>query len=118
AERTMRTCLAVSSHLSEKQIDAERIKASEWLFIEGYVFANPETGQGAIREALKVARKHGVKVAITCSDAFVVDVFGDAFFPALAQADLLFCNATEAQAVAKATSVAEAFAKLKPMVPS
>lgn len=118
AERTMRTCLAVSSHLSEKHIDAERIRASEWLFIEGYVFANPDTSQGAIREALKVARKHGVKVAITCSDAFVVDVFGDAFFPALAQADLLFCNATEAQAVAKASTPSEAFAKLKTMVPS
>ena len=80
----MRTCLAVSSHLSARHVDAERIKAAEWLFIEGYVFANPETGQGAIREAIQVARKNGVKVAITCSDAFVVEVFGDAFFAALA----------------------------------
>src|SRR4051794_12871348 len=50
AERTMRTCLAVSSHLSDKHVEVERIKASQWLFIEGYVFANPATGQGAIRE--------------------------------------------------------------------
>jgi sugar/nucleoside kinase (ribokinase family) len=84
AERTMRTCLAVSSHLSDRHVDVERIKSSQWLFIEGYVFANPDTGQGAIREAIAVARKHGVKVAVTCSDAFVVDVFSDAFFPALA----------------------------------
>lgn len=118
AERTMRTCLAVSSQLSEKHIDIERIKAAQWLFIEGYVFANPDTGQGAIREALSVAKKHGVKVAITCSDAFVVDVFGDAFFPALAQADLLFCNAAEACAVAKTKSAADAFGKLKNLVPA
>jgi sugar/nucleoside kinase (ribokinase family) len=116
AERTMRTCLAVSSHLSEKHVDAERIKASRWLFIEGYVFANPDTGQGAIREALAIAKKDGVKVALTCSDAFVVDVFGDAFFSALVQADLLFCNAAEACAAAKTTSAAEAFTKLKSMV--
>src|SRR3954453_10088169 len=45
AERTMRTCLAVASHLSAKHVDAERIKNSEWLFIEGYVFANPATAQ-------------------------------------------------------------------------
>jgi len=118
AERTMRTCLAVSSQLSARHVDAERIKASEWLFIEGYVFANPESGQGAIREAIQVARKNGVKVAITCSDAFVVDVFADAFFPALAETDLLFCNAAEACAVTRTQSSAEAFDKLKGKVGS
>src|SRR5215467_6446418 len=78
AVRTMRTCLAVSSHLSHRHVDEERIKDSEWLFIEGYVFANPDTGQTAIREAIKIAKQGGTKVAITCSDAFVVHVFGDA----------------------------------------
>jgi sugar/nucleoside kinase (ribokinase family) len=118
AERTMRTCLAVSSHFSERHIDEARIQASEWLFIEGYLFANPATGQGAIRHALELAKRHGVKVAITCSDAFVVDVFGDAFFEALKQADLIFCNAVEAQAVTKSTSPSEAFTRLKGMVPA
>jgi sugar/nucleoside kinase (ribokinase family) len=117
AERTMRTCLAVSSHLSDRHVDVERIKSSQWLFIEGYVFANPDTGQAAIREAIAVAKKHGVKVAVTCSDAFVVDVFGDAFFPALAHTDLLFCNAVEACAVTRTKSPDEAFEKLKSMVP-
>src|SRR6478735_9363001 len=70
AERTMRTCLAVSSHLAAKHVDEDRVKNSEWLFVEGYVFANPDTGQGAIRRALEVARANGVKVAVTCSDAF------------------------------------------------
>src|SRR5262249_21511291 len=57
AERTVRTCLAVSSHLSARHVDEERIKNSQWLFVEGYVFANPETGQGAIREAIRLAKK-------------------------------------------------------------
>jgi sugar/nucleoside kinase (ribokinase family) len=118
AERTMRTCLAVSSHLAARHVDEARIKNSEWLFIEGYVFANPATGQGAIREAIRVARQHGVKIAVTCSEAFVVEVFGDAFFEALKSTDLLFCNETEARAVAKAPNVQEAFARLKGMVPS
>src|SRR5207248_9852851 len=61
AERTMRTCLAVSSHLAARHVDERRIKDSEWLFVEGYVFANPDTGQGAIREAVRLAKKHGVK---------------------------------------------------------
>jgi sugar/nucleoside kinase (ribokinase family) len=118
AERTMRTCLAVSSHLAARHVDEGRIRDSEWLFLEGYVFANPATGQGAIREALRVAKKHGVKVALTCSEAFVVNVFGDAFFEALKQVDLLFCNSSEACAVAKAGNAQEAFARLKGLVPS
>jgi sugar/nucleoside kinase (ribokinase family) len=39
--------------------------ASEWLFVEGYVFANPNTGQHAIRERCEPPA-HGVKVAVTC----------------------------------------------------
>src|SRR5262245_38406099 len=118
AERTMRTSLAVSSHLAARHVDAERIMASEWLFIEGYVFANPHTGQTAIRAALKLAKQHNTKVAITCSEAFIVQGFGGPFREALAQADLLFCNETEACAVAGASKAEEAFRKLKDVVPS
>src|SRR5438552_11128111 len=32
AERTMRTCLAVSSHLAAKHVDAQRIRVPAWLF--------------------------------------------------------------------------------------
>lgn len=118
AERTMRTCIAVSGHLSDRHVDAERIRNSDWLFVEGYVFANPETGQGAVRRAIEVAKAAGVKVALTCSDAFVVNVFGEAFFAAMKQADLLFCNATEAQAVTGEATAQAAFAKLKEFVPN
>jgi len=118
AERTMRTCLAVSSHLAAKHVDEERIKKSEWLFIEGYLFANPGTGQHAIREAVKIAKANNTKIAVTCSEAFVVHVFGDALFETLKQADLLFCNASEACALAQADTAESAFKKLKDIVPS
>jgi sugar/nucleoside kinase (ribokinase family) len=118
AERTMRTCLGVSSHLAARHVAEERIRGAQWLFIEGYVFANPDTGQGAIREALRLARQHGTKVAVTCSEAFVVQAFGEAFFEALGAADLLFCNAAEACAVTNAASADEAFARLKELVSS
>ena len=118
AERTMRTCLAVSSHLADRHVDEDRIKKSDWLFIEGYVFANPATGQGAIRKAISLAKQHGTKIALTCSEAFIVEVFGGPFHEALGQADLLFCNETEACAVAKAPHAEAAFRKLKDLVPS
>lgn len=118
AERTMRTCLAVSSHLSARHVDPHRIRNSQWLFVEGYVLANPDTGQGAVREAVRVAREHGVKIALTCSEAFIVEVFGDAFRSALAHTDLLFCNAAEARAVTQAADAASAFEKLRGIVPN
>jgi sugar/nucleoside kinase (ribokinase family) len=118
AERTMRTCLAVSSHLAARHVDAERLGKSEWLFVEGYLIANPENGQGAVREALRQAKQHGVRVALTCSEAFIVNVFGDVFREVLRQSDLLFCNASEACAVTGAATAAEAFGRLKGMVPS
>src|SRR5437763_1502464 len=83
------------------------VEADEGLFVEGYLFANPRTGQHAVREAIRAAKAHGVKVALTCSDAFVPQVFGDAFKEALKQSDLLFCNAGEANAVAGGSSAAD-----------
>lgn len=118
AERTMRTCLAVSSHLAARHVPTDRVAAAEWLFLEGYVFANPHTGQHAIREALRAAKASGTKVALTCSDAFVPQTFGDAFREALKQTDLLFCNAAEAIAVAGGADAHEAFARLKGLVPN
>ncbi len=116
AERTMRTCLAVASHLAAPHVDEERIANSEWLFIEGYVFANPETGQHAIRKAIQIAKSHGTKIALTCSDAFVPNVFSDVFHEALSQSDLLFCNAPEAEAVTKTASSDDAFKALRDLV--
>jgi sugar/nucleoside kinase (ribokinase family) len=117
AERTMRTCLAVSSRLTAEHVDSDVIAESQWLFIEGYVFANPDTGQHAIRESIKIAKENGTKVAITCSDAFIPEVFGDVFQAALADCDLLFCNAAEAQALTGQSDAQHAFAKLKHAVP-
>ncbi|MEO8260055.1 MAG: adenosine kinase [Acidobacteriota bacterium] len=118
AERTMRTCLGVSSHLAARHVDEARIRDSEWLFIEGYVFANPETGQTAIQEALRVAKRHGTRIAITCSDAFVAQVFAAPLNSALEQAELLFCNETEACAITGASGAENAFNKLADIVPS
>jgi sugar/nucleoside kinase (ribokinase family) len=118
AERTMRTCLGVASHLSDRHVDEQRIKDSEWLFIEGYVFANPATGQTAIRESIKIAKQNGTKIAVTCSEAFIPQVFGEALNQALDQADLLFCNEVEACSLGNAKNASEAFAKLKGRIPS
>lgn len=120
AERTMRTCLGVNTHLSAEHVrtDADLIRESAWLFVEGYLFANPETGQEAVKEAVAIAKENGTKVAVTCSEAFIVQVFGRALHEVLKQTELFFCNANEANAVANTNDAAEAFAKLKSLVPN
>lgn len=120
AERTMRTCLAVSAHLSAEHVRADRqlIEQSAWLFIEGYLFSNGDAGQGAVREAIRIAKESGTQVAITCSEAFIVHVFGEHLAEALKQTDLFFCNASEACAAANARDSQEAFQKLADVVPN
>lgn len=117
-ERTMRTFLGVASHLAAKHVDRERIASSKWLFIEGYVFANPDTGQHAIREAIRIARAENTKIALTCSDSFIPEVFGSVFQEALTQSDLVFCNATESMAITKSDSPRQAFEKLQQIIPA
>ncbi len=118
AERTMRTCLGIASHLSERHVDEDRIAKSKWLFVEGYVFANPDTGQHAIRKAIAIAKHHGTKIAITCSEAFIPSVFAEAFHEALQSTDLLFCNAPEAIAATRTQTSNSAFEALRGLVPN
>jgi len=73
----------------------------EWLFIEGYVFANPDAGQTAVREAIPHRQTTWHQSRHHCSEAFVPQVFADAFHDALQHTDLLFCNEAEACAVAQ-----------------
>jgi sugar/nucleoside kinase (ribokinase family) len=114
----MRTCLGVSNHIDARHVDEARLSQSEWLFLEGYVFCNGEIGAGAIREAVRIAKEHHTRVAVTCSEAFVVHNCGGLFREILSQTDLLFANASEAMAVTGASDAIGAFAALKEIVPS
>jgi len=118
AERTMIVNLGVSSSLAAHHVDERRLKNADWLFVEGYTLANPQAGESAVREAVRLARQHDVRIALTCSEAFVVTQTGGAFSETLAQTDLLFCNASEAGAVTGKASAQEAFAALANTIPS
>lgn len=118
AERTMRTCLAVSADLSDAHVDEEIIAKSEWLFIEGYVFTNSSTGQRAIAKAVEAARRWKTKIALTCSEAWVVQNFEAPFRAALAQADLVFANESEACALVGADSFDSALPLMKAAAPN
>lgn len=99
AQRTMLTNLAVSATLGPEDIDEETIRNSKYVYVEGYLFAGGSTKDAALR-AIELAKKHGVPVAFTVSDPFLIHGFRDLFWELIeGPVDLLFCNLEEARAL-------------------
>jgi len=118
AERTMRVNLGAASLLNPNDLNQELIARSKWLFIEGYVFANPNTGPATVKQAINIAKKYSTKIAITFSESWVVQAFGDALREAVAQADLVFANEAEAEAFAGCKGAKAAFEKMTSQIPA
>lgn len=96
AERTMNTFLGASDALSSKEIDREALKSSEWFYVEGYLVTD-EVRTAAIKEAVEFAKRNGVKIALSLSDPFVTELFGDSLREIIGDGvDLIFCNKDEA----------------------
>jgi sugar/nucleoside kinase (ribokinase family) len=113
ADRTMNTFLGASETLSSKEIDKETLKDSEWFYVEGYLMTD-EARTVATKEAVEFAKENGVKIAISLSDPFVVDVFGDALRDVMGSVvDLVFCNKDEALAFTGCDDLDSAIVKLK-----
>lgn len=67
--------------------------------MEGYLFAGGPT-KSAAYQAIKLAKEHNVKVALTISDPFLIDICRDEFQALIeGPVDLLFCNEDEAKSL-------------------
>jgi hypothetical protein len=95
AERTMNTHLGASALFGPEHVSEEMIRMSSWLYVEGYLFSS-ERGAAAVEKAVAIAKEANVKIAVTFSDGFIVEVFGDALRKTVADADLIFANLNEA----------------------
>ena len=99
AQRTMLTTLAISGTLSPADVDEEEIRKAEYIYIEGYLFAGGPSKVAALK-AIEYATRHGVKVALTVSDPFIVNMCRDELLELIhGPIDLLFCNLEEARAL-------------------
>jgi sugar/nucleoside kinase (ribokinase family) len=99
AQRTMLTTLGISSTLSPEDISEDLIEQSEYIYVEGYLFTGEPT-RGAALHAIDLAKKHGVKVAFTVSDPFLIQYHRDEFWSLIkGPVDLLFCNLEESRAL-------------------
>ena len=109
AQRTMLTCLGVSGRIDYEDIDNELLRHSRYIYLEGYLFESERAAQTMLR-AVAVARKNGVKVALTASDVGCVDRHRDLLVPLIQNdVDLLFANAREARALSGADTNDGAF---------
>lgn len=99
AQRTMLTTLALASQLLAEDIDEASIRQAKYVYIEGYLFGGEPTRSAALR-VIELAKRHGVKVAFTVSDPFLIQYFRDQFWELIeGPVDLLFCNLDEARAL-------------------
>jgi len=99
AQRTMLTSLGVSATLDAGDICATEISKAQYIYVEGYLFAGEATKAAALR-AIELAKQSGVKVALTISDPFLIDICRDQFQALIeGPVDLLFCNEDEAKAL-------------------
>jgi sugar/nucleoside kinase (ribokinase family) len=99
AQRTLLTHLGVSATLGPEDIHEADIRQAAYVYIEGYLFAGAST-QAAALKALDLAKKNDVRVALTISDPFLVDLCRDTFWDLIkGPVDLLFCNLEEARSL-------------------
>ena len=102
AQRTMLTCLGISGEIDYEDIDEELLKHSRYIYLEGYLFESECAARTMLR-AVAVARKNGVKVALTTSEADCVERHRDMLVQLIQNdVDLLFANAREARALSGA----------------
>lgn len=113
AERTMNTFLGITSDFSIKELDADAIKNSNYLFMEGFLVSSP-TGLEAMLEAKKIAQQNGTKVALTFSDPSMVKYFKENMQQVVGEGvDLLFANTEEASLFTGKENFEEIQAELK-----
>ncbi len=112
AQRTMLTCLGVSSELAPDDIDVQMLENSAYIYLEGYLF-DSDMATETMQRAISLAKSAGVKVAFTASDAFCIERHRDTFLKLINEdVDLLFANAQEAQALTDASDTDAALLKL------
>jgi sugar/nucleoside kinase (ribokinase family) len=94
-QRTMQTFLGATTQLGPEDVNMEYITSSKVLYLEGYLWDQPRAKQ-AMRDAAVAAKKAGVKVSLTLSDAFCVDRYRSEFLDLVEHhVDILFANEHE-----------------------
>lgn len=116
AERTMNTFIGACAEMTPEDIDDARIKASGLVYVEGYLWDQPQA-KAAIRHGVQTAKIAGRKVALSLSDLFCVERHREEFKEIIHQfVDVLFANEAEILALTQKDTVEEAAQAIAPSV--
>jgi sugar/nucleoside kinase (ribokinase family) len=113
----MHTYLGATANFKPEFVDENLIKNSEWLYIEGYEFSE-ELSTNAIFKSIKIAKENNTKIALTVSADFIISVFRDNLLKAAKEADLVFCNESEAMNFTSTDNYESAFKALSEICPN
>jgi sugar/nucleoside kinase (ribokinase family) len=98
-QRTMCTYLGAANALTPDDVDPALIEAAGIVYLEGYLF-DPPAAREAFGKAARIARKAGRRVALTLSDAFVVNRHRAGLLDFIGgDLDIVFANEVEACAL-------------------
>jgi sugar/nucleoside kinase (ribokinase family) len=107
-ERTMNTFLGASVGFAPVDLDTSLIEAAKIVYLEGYLF-DREEAKKAFKEAVRLTRESGAKVALSLSDAFCVDRHRADFRNLIRDgADIVFANEKEITSLYEVNSFEEA----------
>lgn len=113
ADRTMNTFLGVSAKLNARDVSADAVCRSQYVYIEGYLASAENTRDAAI-EARRVAEQNRVRTALTLSDPNMVKFFRENLEAMIGdEVDLLFANEDEANGLAGSNDLSDTLAYLK-----
>ncbi len=95
AQRTMSTCLGISSLLNTRDIDENAISQSKIVYLEGYLWDRDEA-KDVFLKAIEIAKESGGRVALSLSDPMCVDRHRAGFLELIDNhVDIIFCNEDE-----------------------
>ena len=98
-QRSLNTYLGASREISRDDVDETAVAQSAVLYIEGYLWDQPEA-KAAIEKAIVAAKRAQRRVALTLSDPFCVGRYREEFLELMkTRVDILFANEEEAKAL-------------------
>ena len=106
SERTMCTYLGIAGKINENDINSEKIKESEIVFLEGYLW-----DEGEPKKAFDKAINNANKIAMSLSDQFCVERHKPHFLELVKnKLDIIFANEQEITSLIDAKSFEEVIA--------